>query len=232
MGRVVSPAVSAFFLAAHQAMGTEIVFGAKVTGLAGVGTVTGVETAGALYAADLVLMAAGVLPNAELAEAAGLKTAGGVAVDGFMATDDPRIFAIGDCAVFHSRHAEGWVRLESVQNAVDQAKCVAARIMGGSEAYDSLPWFWSDQGSYKLQIVGITTSADHVHAAGSLAEGRLVTYCFKGERLLGIETVNRPGEHMAGRKLLGGDFRLARAEIERDDFDLKAHLAALARSAG
>lgn len=227
MGRVVSPAISDFFLQAHRAMGTEIVFGAKVFGIAGADRVEGVETSAGVQPADLVLIAAGVVPNAELAEAAGLKTAGGIAVDDFMATEDPRIFAIGDCAVFHSRHADGWVRLESVQNAVDQAKCVAARIMGGSEPYDSLPWFWSDQGSFKLQIVGITTAADHVHVAGSVEEGRLATYCFQGERLLGIETVNRPGEHMAGRKLLSGDLKLARAAVEHTDFDLKAHLSAL-----
>jgi 3-phenylpropionate/trans-cinnamate dioxygenase ferredoxin reductase subunit len=230
MGRVVSPAISRFFLQAHRAMGTEVVFGAKVLALTGGTAVTGVDTAERHHPADLVLVAAGVLPNAELAAAAGLKTEGGVVVDAFMATEDPRISAIGDCAVFESRHAEGWVRLESVQNAVDQAKCVAARIMGGTVPYDSVPWFWSDQGSFKLQIVGITTTADHVHAAGSPEEGRLVTYCFKGDRLLGIETVNRPGEHMAGRKLLSGDLQLARAEVERHDFDLKAHLGTLAKA--
>jgi len=230
MGRVVSPEISGFFLEAHRAMGTEVILGAKVLALTGTTAVTGVETADGHYPADLVLVAAGVLPNAELAAAAGLRTEGGVVVDAFMATEDSRIFAIGDCAVFHSRHAEGWVRLESVQNAVDQAKCVAARIMGGDVPYDSVPWFWSDQGSFKLQIVGITAAADHVHSAGSLEEGRLVTYCFKGDRLLGIETVNRPGEHMAGRKLLSGDLQLARAEVERHDFDLKAHLSALAKA--
>lgn len=227
MGRVVSPAMSAFFLEAHRAMGTEVMLAATVSGIAGTECVSGVETATGFHPADLVLMAAGVVPNAELAESAGLKAAGGIAVDSYMATEDPRIFAIGDCAVFHSRHAEGWVRLESVQNAIDQAKCVAARIIGGTEPYDSLPWFWSDQGSYKLQIVGITNSADHVHVAGSVAEGRFAAYCFRGERLLGIETVNRPGDHMAGRKLLSGDLVLARAEIERHDFDLKAHMAAI-----
>ena len=227
MGRVVSPAISDFFLTAHRAMGTEVVFGAKVLGITGTDRVTGLETSTGHHPADLVLMAAGVEPNAGLAEAAGLRTAGGIAVNSFMTTEDPKIFAIGDCAVFHSRHADGWVRLESVQNAVDQAKCVAARILGGSDPYDSLPWFWSDQGSFKLQIVGITAAADHVHVAGSVEDGRLATYCFQGDRLLGIETVNRPGEHMAGRKLLSGDFSLARAEVERDDFDLKAHLASL-----
>lgn len=228
MGRVVSPAVSAFFLAAHRAMGTNVVLGCAVRSITGTDQVTGVETEAGHHPADLVLLAVGVAPNAELAEAAGLAVDRGVRVDRFMTTTDPRIFAVGDCAVFESRHAEGPVRLESVQNAVDQAKCVAARIMGGTTPYDGVPWFWSDQGSFKLQIVGLTQGADHVHAVGSPEEGRLVAYCFKGDRLLGIETVNRPGEHMAGRKVLAADFRIARAEVERHDFDLRAHLATLA----
>ncbi|GGD27172.1 NAD(P)/FAD-dependent oxidoreductase [Aureimonas glaciei] len=230
MGRVVSPATSAFFLDAHRAMGTTIAFGAKVGAILGESRVTGVATQTEEYPADLVLMAAGVLPNDDLAGAAGLVTAGGVRVDTFMTTDDPRIFAIGDCAVFQSRHADGPIRLESVQNAVDQAKCVAARILGGSTPYDSVPWFWSDQGPYKLQIAGITSAADHVHAVRLPGEDRLITYCFQGDRLLGIETVNRPGDHMAGRRLLSGELRLSRAEIEKGDFDLRAHTAALAKA--
>lgn len=227
MARVVSPAVSQFFRDAHRAMGTEILLGQKVLRIAGGRQAEAVETADGRHAADLVLVAAGVAPNDELARDAGLDADGGIRVDRFMTTSDPTIFAIGDCAVFESRHASGPVRLESVQNAVDQAKCAAARIIGNDEAYDSVPWFWSDQGSFKLQIAGITTGADHVHALGSPAEGRFVAYCFRGDDLLGIETINRPGEHMAGRKLLSSDFRLARSDVARDDFDFRAHVARL-----
>ncbi|BDA85980.1 oxidoreductase [Aureimonas sp. SA4125] len=230
MGRVVSPAISAFFLAAHRDMGTDVHFGAKVVGIRGDGRVAAVATETGTHEADLVLMAAGVIPNDELAASAGLPTASGVIVDATMTTEDPRIFAIGDCAVFESRHAAGRVRLESVQNAVDQAKCVAARILGGTIPYDSLPWFWSDQGPYKLQIVGITSGADHVHVVHVPGEDRLIAYCFAAERLLGIETVNRPGDHMAGRRLLSSELRLSRAEIEHGDFDLRAHIAALTRA--
>lgn len=230
MGRVVSPAASAFFLEAHRAMGTVVTFGARVVAIQGEDRVAGVATETGEYPADLVLMAAGVLPNDELAATAELETAGGVMVDGFMTTADPRFFAIGDCAVFESRHATGRIRLESVQNAVDQAKCVAARILGGATPYDSVPWFWSDQGAYKLQIAGITSAADHVHAVRIPGEDRLITYCFAGDRLLGIETVNRPGDHMAGRRLLSGDLRLSRAEMEAGDFDLRAHIAALSKA--
>jgi 3-phenylpropionate/trans-cinnamate dioxygenase ferredoxin reductase subunit len=227
MGRAVSPAISAFFLEAHRAMGTTVVLDAPAVGIAGAGgRAVAVETAGGRgYPADLVLIAAGVVPNVELAAAAGLATADGILVDRLLTTADPRIFAIGDCARFAFRHHEGPVRLESVQNAIDQGKSVAARILGGEEPYDAVPWFWSDQGSLKLQIAGITTGADHVHLAGSLEEGRAVAYCFRGERLIGIETVNRPAEHMLGRRLLAGTVRLSPADVGHTDFNLKAHMA-------
>ncbi|KQT69673.1 MULTISPECIES: NAD(P)/FAD-dependent oxidoreductase [unclassified Aureimonas] len=231
MGRVVSPVLSDFFLDAHGAMGTTVRLGAAVAGIEGegeAGPATGVRLAnGEVLPADLVLLATGVVPNAEIAAEAGLATEGGVHVDRFMTTSDPAIFAIGDCAVFESPFAEGPVRLESVQNAIDQAKCVAARILGGTAPYRSVPWFWSDQGSFKLQIVGITTGADHVHLAGSREDGRLVAYCFRGNRLLGIETVNRPGEHMLGRRILEGDLKVLREDVSAEDFDLKRHLAEL-----
>ncbi|KAB0680032.1 NAD(P)/FAD-dependent oxidoreductase [Aureimonas leprariae] len=227
MARVVSPAASAFFLDAHRAMGSEVLLEQKVLRIAGPTKAEAVETAEGRHPADLVLVAAGVAPNDGLARDAGLAVDGGIEVDGFMTTSDPSIFAIGDCAVFESRHASAPVRLESVQNAVDQAKCVAARILGQDVPYDSVPWFWSDQGTFKLQIAGITAGADHVHAVGSPEDGRFVAYCFRGDRLLGIETINRPGEHMAGRKLLASDFHLARADVARDDFDFRAHVARL-----
>lgn len=227
MGRTVSSEISAFFLKAHRSMGTEVRLSTPLEAILGDGIVAGIGVAGGEeIAADLVLIAAGVLPDDELAKAVGLETANGVLVDTFMTTSDPAIFAIGDCAAFESRFGTDRVRLESVQNAIDQAKCVAARIMGGDTPYDSVPWFWSDQGSYKLQIVGLTAGADHVEVVRP-QDGRLIAYCFKGEQLLGIETVNRPGEHMLGRRILANDLTLAKAEVAADGFDLKAHVAAL-----
>ena len=230
MGRTVSNEISTFFLDAHRAMGTDVRLSTPLEAILGDDTVSGIRVAGGEeIAADLVLIAAGVLPDDELARAAGLETANGVLVDGFMTTSDPAIFAIGDCAAFESRFADGRVRLESVQNAIDQAKCVAARITGGKARYDSVPWFWSDQGPFKLQIVGLTAGADHVVVARP-EEGKLIAYCFRDDRLVGIETVNRPGEHMLGRRILANDMTLARAEVATESFDLKAHLSALANT--
>ncbi len=227
MARVVSPAVSAFFLDAHRAMGTEVLLDQSVRGIAGTDQVEGVETAMGFHAADLVLVAVGVVPNDALAAEAGLETRNGVLVDRFMTTSDPLIFAVGDCAAFTSRHVGGLVRLESVQNAVDQAKCVANRIGGGAQPYDEVPWFWSDQGAFKLQIAGISTGADAVHAARTPDGDRLIAYAFRDGALIGVETINRPGDHMAGRKLLATDFRLAREEAAADGFDLKRHVSQL-----
>ncbi|HEX2020347.1 MAG TPA: FAD-dependent oxidoreductase [Aurantimonas sp.] len=230
MGRTVSRQVSAFFLEQHRAMGTEIRLQAALAAVTGERRVEGVLLAdGTTIPADLVLIAAGVVPEDRLAHEAGLATDNGILVDAYMATSDARIFAIGDCAIFESPFADGLVRLESVQNAVDQAKTVAARIVGPGEPYRSVPWFWSDQGPYKLQVVGLTAGADHVELARLGEEDRLIAYCFRGDRLLGIETVNRPGEHMLGRRILGKDLRIARAEVARDDFDLKAHVASLSQ---
>ena len=230
MGRTVSSDISTFFLEAHRAMGTDIRLLTPLEAILGDKAVTGVRvTGGEEIAADLVLIAAGVLPDDHLAKAAGLDTRNGVLVDGFMTTSDPAIFAIGDCAAFESRFATDRVRLESVQNAIDQAKCVAARITGGTTPYDSVPWFWSDQGPYKLQIVGLTAGADQVEVVRP-EHGKLIAYCFKGEQLLGIETVNRPGEHMLGRRILGNDLTLAKAEVAAESFDLKAHVSALMKA--
>ncbi|MBO0662162.1 FAD-dependent oxidoreductase [Jiella sp. MQZ9-1] len=234
MGRTVSRPVSAFFLDEHRRMGTTILLGTAIDSVLGDQRTRGVRLSdGRDIDADLVLIAAGVTPNDQLAEAAGLRTDRGVVVDQHMRTDDRAIFAIGDCAVFPSVHTGTAVRLESVQNAVDQAKLVAARILAQDddaatlEPYRAVPWFWSDQGPFKLQIVGLTAGADHVEMAKLDEAGKLVAYCFAGERLLGIETVNRPGEHMLGRRILADGLLVARDAVARHDFDLKTHFNAL-----
>jgi 3-phenylpropionate/trans-cinnamate dioxygenase ferredoxin reductase subunit len=89
-----------------------------------------------------------------------------------------------------------------------------------------VPWFWSDQASYKLQIAGITTLADHVHAVGSREAGKIVAYCFRGDRLIGIEAVNSPSEYLLGRRMLEHDVTIVRADVERRDFDFRSHLKA------
>jgi 3-phenylpropionate/trans-cinnamate dioxygenase ferredoxin reductase subunit len=233
LSRSVSAEVSAFFHAAHAGWGSSILLGTALARLVGQdGRVRAVETAdGLTLPADLVLVGIGVRPATELAEAAGLAIADGIRVDETLRTADPLISAIGDCAAYPSPFADGGlVRLESVQNAVDQGRCVAARLAGHARAYRSVPWFWSDQGNLRLQIVGLTGGHDTSVVRGTPASGSFSVFCFKADHLLGIESVNRPGDHMAGRRLLAAEEPGLTPEAAADpSLDLKALAAALPR---
>jgi 3-phenylpropionate/trans-cinnamate dioxygenase ferredoxin reductase subunit len=172
------------------------------------------------------LICIGVVPNAELARDAGLATDNGIVVDDLLQTGVPVISAIGDCANFPTRFAAGRVRLESVQNGVDQAREVAARITGKRVAsYDKVPWFWSDQRDLKLQIAGITVGHDLAVVRGEPESRSFSVFCFAGERLIGVESVNRPADHIVARRLLAADPRLTPAQAADESYDLKAHMA-------
>jgi 3-phenylpropionate/trans-cinnamate dioxygenase ferredoxin reductase component len=227
MGRVVSAQTSRFFTAAHRGRGTTISLGTGVARILGTdGRVAAVETSdGRISPADLVLVCIGVIPNAELARGAGLAVDNGIVVDEYLATGASEIAAIGDCANFPTRFADGRVRLESVQNGVDQARAAAARIAGKQARYDKVPWFWSDQADLKLQIAGITAGHDAAVVRGDPESGSFSVFCFAGGRLLGVESINRPADHIVARRLLAGDPCLAPEQAADESFDLKAHAA-------
>jgi 3-phenylpropionate/trans-cinnamate dioxygenase ferredoxin reductase component len=224
MGRVVSATVSEFFTAMHRRWGAEISLGTGVARILGQnGRAEAVETSdGRRLAADLVLVCIGVVPNAELAAAAGLGVDNGILVDVDLATREPAIAAIGDCANFPTRFAIGRVRLESVQNAVDQARQVAAGIAGKPSAYDKVPWFWSDQRDLKLQIAGLTIGHDRSVLRGEPGDGSFSVFCFRDGRLVGVESVNRAADHIAARRILAGEPRLSPEEAADPDCDLRA----------
>jgi 3-phenylpropionate/trans-cinnamate dioxygenase ferredoxin reductase component len=225
MGRVVSAQTSRFFTAAHRGWGTTISLGTGVARILGTdGRVAAVETSdGRISPADLVLVCIGVIPNAELARGAGLAVDNGIVVDEYLATGASEIAAIGDCANFPTRFADGRVRLESVQNGVDQARAAAARIAGKQARYDKVPWFWSDQADLKLQIAGITAGHDAAVVRGDPESGSFSVFCFARGRLLGVESINRPADHIVARRLLAGDPCLAPEQAADESFDLKAH---------
>ena len=144
---------------------------------------------------------------------------------------DPAISAIGDCANFPTPFASGRVRLELVQNAVDQARCVAARLAGRPEPYEKVPWFWSDQGDLKLQIAGITDGHDRSVIRGDPADRSFSVFCFSGGRLIGVESVNRPADHVVARRLLAGDPGCRRNKPPTRVYDLRAHARRSRRAA-
>ncbi len=234
MSRALSLTMSRFFLDAHQASGVRFVFDAAVTRFNDhQGQVSSVETAdGQIFPADLVLVGIGVIPNVELAAEAGLATENGIVVDHHLMTTDPAISAIGDCAAYPQAFAgAARGRIESVQNAVDHARCVAARLTGQPQPYRAVPWFWSDQGPLKLQIAGLPAPHDHHVVRGDIASGAFSVFCFRDGRLAGVESVNKAADHMIARRLLGSGAALSPQEAAEPAFDLKARASAGALAA-
>jgi NADPH-dependent 2,4-dienoyl-CoA reductase/sulfur reductase-like enzyme len=221
MARAVSGATADFIRRAHEGWGVRFDFGQALTAIDGEGHVTGVETGdGRRLPAELVVYGIGVVPETVLAEEAGLAIENGIRVDDRLLTSDPDISAIGDAASFPSAHTGGRIRLESVQNAVDQARHVAARLMGASVGYDALPWFWSDQGDLKIQIAGLADPGDDAVALALPDPRATCILRFRGDRLVAVETVNRPGDHILARRILATDRSPSPAEAAIPGFDL------------
>ncbi|HXC29386.1 MAG TPA: FAD-dependent oxidoreductase [Stellaceae bacterium] len=232
MARVVCPDTSAHFGREHQKTGVEFSFGARIERIGGEGGKVSHVTLGdgRTLPADLVLISIGVVANESLAAAAGLAVENGISVDEQLLTADPHISAIGDCASFPSRHSQrNPVRLEAVQNAADHARCVVNRLVGKPHAYEALPWFWSEQGALRLQIAGLTTGFQQVVLRGDYEKGEYSAFCYAGDKLLGIESINRPADHAFARRLLAASRGVSPAEAADLSFDLRA--AAMARPA-
>lgn len=211
LGRTVGSTMSRFFLDSHRKRGVSFRFETRVAEIAqDRGTVAGVRlTDDSLLPAEIVIVGIGAIPRTALATQAGLvTTTGGIMVDRFATTSDARIVAAGDCAMGpHPMAPERLVRLESVQNATDQAKVAAATMLGAREPYAGVPWFWSDQGDIKLQIAGITTGSDEFEVSGSFDSEQLTVSHFTGGVLTGVECVNRPSDYMRARRALGEALR-------------------------
>ncbi len=211
--RVVSPDISSFFHRLHSINGAELFCGTDATSIEGAdGKVSFVKLAdGSEISCDLVLSAVGAIPNAELAEAAGLDVDDGILVDGAGQTSDEDIFACGDCVRFYSERYGRSIRLESVQNAIDQAKTVAAALTDPDHYhghnYDPLPWFWSDQYHIKLQIAGLSNGYDEAVLVGDISSDSFyVAYLEKG-RLIAVDSINHPRSHMMARRVIGQEWK-------------------------
>jgi 3-phenylpropionate/trans-cinnamate dioxygenase ferredoxin reductase subunit len=227
MQRAVSPTVSGWFRDFHERHGVRLHMSRQVAGVEHRnGGVVVALADGDVIESDAVLLAAGVVPNVEIAAAAGLETGNGIVVDSLLATVDPAISAIGDCAAYPSLHFGGMARLESVQNAVDHAKTLAARLMGEAREYDVLPWFWSIQGEARLQIAGLTGPALTEVVRGDPASGKFSVFLYDGGNLQAVESVNAPADHMLARRLITQRVTVDPAAAADGSADLKSLLPA------
>ena len=226
--RVTCPQMSEFFARVHREEGVELRLGSGVETITGNGRADGVRLAsGATEPADLVVVGIGIVPNVTLAEEAGLATDDGIAVDEFCRTTDPDIYAAGDCASFSHPLYERFLRLESVQNAHDQAMVVARSLCGAAEPYTDLPWFWSDQYDVKLQIAGLSDGYDTVIERGNSAEGRAFSLCYlRDGRLIAVDAVNRPKDFVMAKKVVASGGRVDPVELADPDLPLQETEAA------
>ena len=222
--RVTAPVVSTFYQRLHDEEGLWVVTGALVTSIEGEDQVERVHCAdGSEIDADLVIIAVGVLPNTELAARAGLDVEDGILVDEFARTSDPDIVAAGDCTRHFNPIYQRRVRLESIQNAMDQAKTAAETLNGDPQPYHALPWFWSEQYDVKLQIAGLSQGYDNVVLRGDPETGRsFAVFYFEGERLLAVDAINRPGEFMIGKKLLMAGARVDKEKLADENIPVKS----------
>ncbi len=203
MSRVVSPPISSFYQEEHAAHGVDIMLSTGVSGFSGNGKVAAVELAdGKQLAADMVIVGIGIVPNTELASGAGLEVDNGIVVDDHCRTSDSDIFAVGDCTR-HPNEILGFsVRLESVHNALEQAKTAASNICGEDSTYAQVPWFWSDQYDIKLQIAGLSQGYDQVVTRGEPQGRSFACLYLKDGQLIAVDAVNSPKDFMQSKALI------------------------------
>ncbi len=204
LARVAGEPLSRFFEGEHRAHGVDVRLGVAVECIEGEGKVSGVRLAtGEVIPAQMVIVGIGIIPAVEPLIAAGAEGGNGVAVDHQCRTSLPDVFAIGDCALHANRFADDMpTRLESVQNANDQATLVAKTIMGQDLAYDAVPWFWSNQYDLKLQTVGLSTGHDAAILRGDPATRSFSVIYLKEGRVIALDCVNATKDYVQGRKLV------------------------------
>ena len=222
MNRVVAPEVSAFYETLHRGHGVDVRTNVLVSGFSGSDRVSAVECEdGSRVEADVVVVGVGVIANTELAEAAGLACDNGIVVNTSAETDDPDIVSAGDC----TNHPNGIyginIRLESVQNAVDQAKTAAKAICGVPEIYSAVPWFWSDQYDVKLQIVGLSQGYTRAVVRGEPSDAAFSVFYLKDGVLIAVDAINSPREYMMGRKLVADHAKPPPDRIANTDISVK-----------
>jgi 3-phenylpropionate/trans-cinnamate dioxygenase ferredoxin reductase component len=201
MARAVSPQLSAFYADEHRKAGVKLMLNTGVEEIGGHGKVEWVRAGGLTYDADIVLVGIGVIPRDELARAAGLAVTDGIVVDQNARTGDPHVWSAGDCTRHVGREGHE-IRLECVQNAIDQAKHAALAMMGRPKTYAEVPWFWSDQYDLKLQIAGLARPTDTLVQRGDPASRKFAVFHVRDGKVAAVEAVNAAPEYMIGKKLI------------------------------
>lgn len=226
--RSVTPATSRWLADFHRGIGVDLRLDATAHSIVGTNRVTAVEACGERLPTDLVVIGVGAVPNTALAAQSGLDVDNGVVVDATLRTADPSIWSIGDCVRFPSHHTGETARLESVQNATDQARVVAKNIVATLGAgdirhpYVAVPWFWSNQGSVRLQIAGIGTTATADTVVRRYADDQFSVFVYDGDRLVVVESVNVPGDHIAARRIISAGGQLDRDTAADPEIPLKS----------
>jgi 3-phenylpropionate/trans-cinnamate dioxygenase ferredoxin reductase subunit len=224
LARVTGPELSAFYESVHREAGAVIRTGVTVQRIecADNGAVQAVVCGdGSRVDADLVVVGVGMLPNVELAMDADLKVDGGIVVDEFSVTSDPDIFAAGDCTVHDSALFGRRVRLESVPNALEQARAAASMLCGKPKPNHSVPWFWSDQFDLKLQMVGLSEGYDRCVVRGDVASRSFIAFYLRQGKLIAADAVNRPADFMMSKRLVAASAHLSELTIADESIPLK-----------
>ena len=221
--RVTTPEMSAYYHRLHEGRGVNIHTNTAVTGFAGDGKVQEVLCGDKRFPADIVIVGIGIIPNTELAEAAGIVCDNGIVVDDHCCTSDPNVYAAGDCTNHPNPLLDRRLRLESVPNAMDQARVSTANMLGDDKTYAAIPWFWSDQYELKLQMVGFSADGDAQVLRGDMASNQFAIFYLKDGKVVAADAVNSPKEFMLCKQLVGKS--ADPAMLADPEADLKALLA-------
>jgi len=222
MSRVVSPQVSKFYQKEHESHGVNLMLSTGLVAFRGDGRIESIELEdGTLIPADFVIVGVGVLPNTELADAAGLNVDNGIVVDDRCLTSDPNIYAVGDCTSHPNSIYGRRLRLESVHNALEQAKTAASNICGDEVRYAQVPWFWSDQYDLKLQIAGLSEGYDTVVIRGDVASRSFACLYLQHERIIAVDAINSPKDFVQSKALIASRKIVEPEQLKNTDIELK-----------
>lgn len=223
MSRVVSPEISDFYQIEHTNQGVKLRLATGVSSINGKKHVKSVTTsAGDDIAADVVIIGVGIVPNTELATAADLEVEDGIVVDEQCITSDPDIYAVGDCTLHPNAIFDRRLRLESVHNAVEQAKTAAANLCGLDASYCDVPWFWSDQYDLKLQIAGLSDGYDDVVIRGNPAERSFSCIYLRDNHIIAVDAINAPRDFVHSKQLIACRARVDISRLADASIELRA----------